>query len=85
MNCKIKKGSDKMFSNTIPLYLINGFLEGGKTSFIQDVLTNGDFADGQKTLLILCEEGEVEYDQSELTNLNILSLTVLDSPGASSV
>lgn len=48
-----------MFSNTIPLYLINGFLEGGKTSFIQDVLTNGDFADGQKTLLILCEEGEV--------------------------
>ena len=36
-----------MFSNTIPLYLINGFLEGGKTSFIQDVLTNGDFADGQ--------------------------------------
>ena len=65
-----------MFSNTIPLYLINGFLEGGKTSFIQDVLTNGDFADGQKTLLILCEEGEVEYDQSELTNLNILSLTV---------
>ncbi len=63
-----------MFS--IPLYLINGFLEAGKTSFINDVLTNGDFADGQKTVLILCEEGEVEYSQSELTNLNIVSVTV---------
>lgn len=66
-----------MFSNTIPLYLINGFLEGGKTSFLQEVLCDGgDFADGQKTLLIICEEGEVEYNQSDLTNLNILSLTV---------
>lgn len=44
---------------SIPLYLINGFLEAGKTTFLEDVLLNGDFADGQKTLLILCEEGEV--------------------------
>ena len=61
---------------SIPLYLINGFLEAGKTTFLEDVLLNGDFADGQKTLLILCEEGEVEYNQSALTNLNMLSLTV---------
>ena len=58
---------------SIPLYLINGFLEAGKTTFLEDVLLNGDFADGQKTLLILCEEGEVEYNQSALTNLNMLS------------
>lgn len=61
---------------SIPLYVITGFLESGKTTFLQEVLTDGDFADGQKTLLILCEEGEIEYNQSELTNLNILSLNV---------
>lgn len=61
---------------SIPLYLINGFLEAGKTSFITDVLSDGDFTEGEKTLLILCEEGEIEYNQSELTNLNILSVTV---------
>ena len=38
----------------IPIYLITGFLESGKTSFLRDVLMGGDFDDGQRGLLILC-------------------------------
>ena len=60
----------------VPVYLITGFLESGKTSFIKDVLDSPDFADGQKTLLILCEEGEEEYDEKEYSRHNIEILSV---------
>lgn len=59
----------------IPIYLITGFLESGKTSFLQDVLMGGDFDDGQKGLLILCEEGEEEYDETALAQMNISIIT----------
>ena len=55
----------------IPVYLINGFLESGKTLFLQDVLMGGDFDDGQPGLLILCEEGEEEYDEKALSDMNV--------------
>ena len=45
----------------IPVYLFTGFLESGKTTFIQEVLEGEDFFTGEPTLLLLCEEGEVEY------------------------
>ena len=35
----------------VPVYLVNGFLESGKTLFIDDALKSEDFADGDKTLL----------------------------------
>ncbi len=60
----------------IPIYLITGFLEAGKTSFLRDVLEGGDFADGQRGLLILCEEGEEEYNEQHLINMNISKVTV---------
>ncbi len=61
----------------VPIYLINGFLESGKTSFLRDVLAEGgDFDDGQKGLLILCEEGEEEYDWDSLKRMNISVVTV---------
>lgn len=59
----------------IPIYLITGFLEAGKTSFLQEILEGGDFADGQRGLLILCEEGEVEYNEQHLANMNISMIT----------
>ena len=43
-------------------YLVNGFLDSGKTTFIKDLLHQDYFATGETTLLLLCEEGEVEYD-----------------------
>ena len=60
----------------IPIYLITGFLESGKTSFLRDVLMGGDFDDGQRGLLILCEEGEEEYDERALAQMNISMITV---------
>ena len=45
----------------IPVYLIAGFLDAGKTSFINGVLRDG-FAEEDRTLLICCEEGELEYE-----------------------
>ena len=55
----------------IPVYLITGFLESGKTSFMKEVLSSPDFADGTRTLLLQCEEGEEEFDEKELARHNI--------------
>lgn len=45
-----------------PVYMINGFLESGKTEFISFTLAQPYFQIKGKTLLLLCEEGENEYD-----------------------
>ena len=52
----------------IPVYLIAGFLDGGKTNFINSLLADG-FADEDKTLIICCEQGEEEYNRKLLTNV----------------
>lgn len=46
----------------VPVYLITGFLDSGKTSFLKFTLEQSYFAIPEKTLLILCEEGEEEYE-----------------------
>jgi len=45
----------------IPVYLFTGFLESGKTKFIQETLEDKRFGKGERTLLLVCEEGEEEY------------------------
>ncbi len=52
--------------NTIPVYIILGFLDSGKTAFIKDTLTQEYFMDGSETLIVACEEGEEEYDEAML-------------------
>lgn len=49
-----------------PVYIINGFLESGKTEFISYTLSQPYFQTRGTTLLILCEEGEIEYDEEIL-------------------
>ena len=74
----------------IPVYLFVGFLESGKTTFIQETFEDPNFDSGDKTLLLVCEEGEVEYkpekfafpgtsvrvleDKSELNAQNLANL-----------
>lgn len=48
----------------IPVYAFTGFLESGKTKFIQETLEDTRFNGGERTLLLVCEEGEEEYDAS---------------------
>ena len=54
-----------------PVYLFTGFLESGKTLFIQDTLEDKRFNSGEKTLLLVCEEGEEEYDPSKFSGKNV--------------
>ena len=44
----------------LPVFLFTGFLDGGKTTFIQSMLEDPAFNEGQRTLVLLCEEGEEE-------------------------
>ncbi len=60
----------------IPVYLFTGFLEAGKTSFVQETLADPDFNTGEKTLMVLCEEGEEEYDPSKFAGGNVDFMTV---------
>ena len=55
----------------IPVYLFTGFLEAGKTKFIQDTLTDIRFNNGERTLLMLCEEGEEKYKPEEFSGENV--------------
>lgn len=55
----------------IPVYLFTGFLEAGKTRFIQETLEDERFNTGERTLLLLCEEGEEEYDPSRFSGKNV--------------
>ena len=54
----------------IPIYLITGFLESGKTTFINFTVAQEYFQIDEPTLLITTEEGEVEYDEKELLKYN---------------
>ena len=57
----------------IPVYLIAGFLDGGKTNFINGILEDG-FARQDRTLLICCEEGEEEYNPRALDNVTVVTV-----------
>jgi uncharacterized repeat protein (TIGR03943 family) len=60
----------------IPVYLFRGFLESGKTSFIMNTIQDPYFFNGEKTLIIACEEGEEEYDAAILAKFNSVLVTV---------
>ena len=62
----------------IPLYLITGFLDSGKTTLLTDTLNMDYFADGQRTVLLMCEDGETEYDPEQLSRLNPRLVPVQD-------
>ena len=54
-----------------PVYLFTGFLDAGKTTFIQETLEDPSFNDGQNTLVLLCEEGEKELSTENFPSNNI--------------
>ena len=55
----------------IPVYLFTGFLESGKTKFIQETLEDRRFCNGERTLLLVCEEGEEEYAPEQFADKNV--------------
>ena len=61
----------------IPVYAFTGFLDSGKTKFIQETLEDPRFNAGERTLVLIFEEGEEEYDLSTYPYKNVY-LEVLD-------
>ena len=64
---------------TVPVYIITGFLGAGKTRFVTEMLTDEGFSEGERTLLLCCEQGEDEYDPEILKKANAV-LVDLDGP-----
>ncbi len=54
----------------IPVYLFTGFMDSGKTSLVEETLYENDFSDGTRGLIIMCEDGDVEYDEAKLRTVN---------------
>lgn len=47
----------------LPVFLINGFLDSGKTTLIKNIIANNPNYHNHSTVIIACEEGEEEYDK----------------------
>lgn len=61
---------------TKPTYVINGFLDSGKTSFFRYTLSQPYFKAEGKTLLVRCEEGDEEYGDRLLKENNIILVDI---------
>ena len=59
-------GNNEIDEDVMPVFLINGFLEAGKTQFLEFTMDQEYFQTEGKTLLIVCEEGDTEYDEKKL-------------------
>ncbi len=64
----------------IPVYLFTGFMDSGKTSLISETLFENGFGRDSKTLIILCEDGDVELDEKQLKKIDA-SVVTLDDVG----
>lgn len=62
----------------VSVFLFLGFLEGGKTKFIQETLEDPRMENGERTLLLICEEGVEEYDVKKFKVKNVAVETIED-------
>ena len=60
----------------LPVFLFTGFLDSGKTTFLQSMLEDPGFNEGQRTLVLQCEEGEEELIPSRFSINNVTIHTV---------
>ncbi|MCD8390587.1 MAG: GTPase [Firmicutes bacterium] len=62
----------------MPVYLFTGFLEGGKTKFIQETMEDKRFNSGEKILMLVCENGVEQYDVSRFASGNVDIVNIKD-------
>ena len=62
----------------VPVYLFTGFLEAGKTKFIQETLEDRRFCNGERTLLLVCEEGVEEYEPDQFADKSVMIRMIED-------
>ena len=63
-----------MTARNVPVNIVTGCLESGKTKFVSEMLADDGFSEGERTLLICCEEGEEEYDPKLLRKSNTVKV-----------
>lgn len=62
----------------VPIYLFTGFLEAGKTKFIQETLEDPRFSNGEVTLVLVCEEGIEEYEPKKYPQKDVYIKVIED-------
>ena len=62
----------------VSVYLFLGFLDSGKTKFIQETLEDERMESGERTMLLICEEGEEEYDPSRF--IKSVAIETIETP-----
>lgn len=67
--------------NKLPVYLFLGFLESGKTNFIQKTISNDKFGNDMNVLLLVCEEGFNDYDFTQFKGKNVSLQVIEDKSG----
>lgn len=60
----------------VPVFLVTGFLEGGKSTFVKEIFNDPEFAQGENITLIVCEIGIEEYEESFLKKHNITRIDI---------
>lgn len=60
----------------VPVYILTGFLESGKTTFLERLLASPDFITGEKTIILLCESGIEEIEDNLLKFNNAIIINV---------
>lgn len=60
----------------VPVFLVTGFLEGGKSTFVKEIFNDPEFAQGENITLIVCENGIEEYEESFLKKHNVTLVNV---------
>ena len=63
----------------IPVYMFTGFLDAGKSTFLQSTLEDARFNNGERTLVLLCEEGECELNPARFSGKNV-TIQKVESP-----
>lgn len=60
----------------VPVFLITGFLESGKTTFVKEIFNDPEFVEGENITLIVCENGIEEYEKEFLNKNNVTLVSV---------
>ncbi len=55
----------------VPIFIVNGLLESGKTTLIKEIIENNVSYQAGTTLLVVCEEGETEYEERWLKEYEV--------------
>lgn len=62
----------------IPVFIINGFLEAGKTQFLRFTMAQDYFQTDGTTLLLVCEDGDEQYPEELLSETHTKLIQIED-------